>query len=73
MKILMKAAATIMLALAAFLVYAVLHAGASAGGARAGVAIGYIAGALVLTFVATKLWRRSARHGSDRPASEPAG
>jgi hypothetical protein len=64
MKILMKAAATLSVAIAAFLVYAVIHAAASAGGARAGIAVAYIAGAFVLAFVAATLWRRSERRGS---------
>jgi hypothetical protein len=59
MKVLLKIAATLLVAIAAFLVYAVIHAAASAGGARVGVSVGYVAGALVLGFVAVTLWRKS--------------
>lgn len=41
----------------AFLIYAVIHAVASAGGARVGVAIGYVAGAIVLSAIGVWLWR----------------
>jgi hypothetical protein len=34
---------------------------ASAGGARVGVAIGYIVGAILLGYAASWLWRRSSR------------
>ncbi|MHB8690277.1 MAG: hypothetical protein ACYDHH_03435 [Solirubrobacteraceae bacterium] len=64
MKMLMKAAATLLVAIAAFLVYAVIHAAGSAGGARTGVAVGYVAGALVLGLVAVTLWRKSERRRS---------
>jgi multisubunit Na+/H+ antiporter MnhB subunit len=60
MKVLMKLAAVLFVAIAAFLIYAVVHATQSAGGARVGVCIGYVAGALVLVSLATLLWRRSA-------------
>ena len=61
MKILLRAVAIVFVLIAAFLIYAVIHAAASAGGARAGVAIGYIIGAILLTWAATALWRRPAR------------
>ncbi len=41
----------------AFLIYAVIHAASSAGGARVGVAIGYVAGAIVLSAIGVWLWR----------------
>jgi hypothetical protein len=46
-------------AIAVFLVYAVVNALASAGAARPVVAVGYVVGALVLGFAAVKLWRGS--------------
>jgi len=60
MKILLRAIAVLFVLIAAFLVYAVIHAGASAGGARPVVAIAYIIGAAVLAWVAARLWRRPA-------------
>ena len=62
MKVLLRFVAVLFVAIGAFLIYAVIHAMASAGGARTGVAIGYVAGAIVLALLAAKLWRR-------RPAS----
>lgn len=58
-KVLMKIAATVSLLIAAFLVYAVVHAVGSAGGANVPVCIGYVAGALLLGAVAVMMWRRS--------------
>jgi hypothetical protein len=55
----MKIVAVLFVAIAAFLIYAVIHAAASAGGARVGVCIGYVAGSLVLGFLAITLWRKS--------------
>ena len=49
MKVLLRVVSVVMWLVAAFLIYAVIHAMASAGGARAGVAVGYVAGAIVLT------------------------
>jgi hypothetical protein len=59
MKVVMKLVAVLLVAIAAFLVYAVIHAAASAGGARVGVCIAYLAGALILGFLALRTWRRS--------------
>lgn len=59
MKVLLKIVAALFVAVGAFLVYAVIHAVASAGGANVAVCVGYIAGAVVLGFLALKLWRRS--------------
>ncbi|MEA2423393.1 MAG: hypothetical protein QOF55_2492 [Thermoleophilaceae bacterium] len=58
MKVLLRAIAVLFLAIGAFLIYAVIHAAASDGGARAGVAIGYIVGAALLAWAAVTLWRR---------------
>jgi hypothetical protein len=43
--------------IAVFLVYAVIHAMASKGGARTGVSIGYIVGAIILSAIGVWLWR----------------
>lgn len=59
MKVLLRLISVVFVAIAAFLVYAVIHAAASAGGARAGVAVGYIIGSLVLVGLAALLWRRA--------------
>jgi membrane protein YqaA with SNARE-associated domain len=61
MKVLLKVVATLFVAIAAFLVYAVVAAAGSAGGARVGVSIGYVAGALVLSSLAVVMWRRPGR------------
>ena len=45
----------------AFLVYAVIHAMGSAGGARTGVAIAYIVGALILFGLSAMIWRSKAK------------
>jgi multisubunit Na+/H+ antiporter MnhB subunit len=53
----MKIVAVIFVAVAAFLIYAVIHAAASAGGARVGVCIAYVVGAIILYLLAVRLWR----------------
>ena len=53
--------AVVLVAIGAFLVYAVIHAMASAGGAKTGVAIGYVVGAIILGYVASWRRRRSSR------------
>jgi multisubunit Na+/H+ antiporter MnhB subunit len=58
MKIVLRTLAVLCVAIGAFLIYAVIHAMASAGGARTGVAIGYVVGAIVLTLLAVWMWRR---------------
>ena len=60
MKVLLRAVAVLFVAIGAFLIYAVINALASDGGARAGVAIGYVVAAALLTWAAVALWRRSA-------------
>lgn len=65
MKVLFRVIAVLCVAIGAFLIYAVIHAVASEGGAREGVAIAYIVGALVLGFAAIKLW------GAANTRSEP--
>jgi hypothetical protein len=56
MKVLFRSIAALLVLVGVFLIYAVIHALGSDGGARAGVAVGYVVGALVLGFAATKLW-----------------
>jgi multisubunit Na+/H+ antiporter MnhB subunit len=60
MKVFMRIVALVFIAIGAFLIYAVIHAMASAGGAKVGVSIGYIVGAIVLAVIAGRLWRRKA-------------
>jgi hypothetical protein len=57
MGILFRIIAILFVAIGAFLIYAVVNALNSAGGARTGVAIGYVIGALVLSAIAVWLWR----------------
>jgi hypothetical protein len=61
MGILLRIIAILFVAIAAFLVFAVVNAVASEGGAKTGVAIGYVAGAIALSAVATWLWRTANR------------
>jgi hypothetical protein len=61
MKVLLKLVALICVLIGAFLIYADIHAFASAGGARAGVAILYAVIAIALAYAASWLWRRSSR------------
>jgi xanthine/uracil permease len=58
MSVLLKIVAAVFVALAVFLVYAVINAAGSAGGANVPVCIGYVVGACLLGFLAVKLWRR---------------
>ncbi len=57
MRIVRKILAVIMVAIGIFLDYAVVHAIASPGGAKVGVAVGYVAGSIVLYALATLAWR----------------
>ena len=61
MNVLLKSVAVLFVAIAAFLIYAVVHAFASPGGARVGICVLYVVGALVLGFLAARLWRRPSR------------
>ena len=61
MKILLRTLAVLFVAIGVFLIYAVIHAMASAGGARAGVAVGYVVGAIILGYLAVWMWRRTSR------------
>ena len=53
MKVLAKTVAVLFVAIAAFLVYAVIAAVTSAGGANVPVCVGYVAGSAVLCFLPT--------------------
>lgn len=57
MKVFLRVVSVAVWLVAAFLIYAVVHALASAGGARAGVAVGYVAGAIVLIAAGVWMWR----------------
>lgn len=61
-KVLLRLVAVLFVAIGLFLIYAVIHAIGSAGGAKVGVCVAYVAGALILGYLAMRLWRRSAGH-----------
>lgn len=69
MKVLLRIVAAIFVAIALFLVYAVISAIGSAGGANVAVCVGYVVAAAVLGFFATKLWRRYSGRGSAASAA----
>ncbi|HKP91175.1 MAG TPA: hypothetical protein VJT75_14515 [Thermoleophilaceae bacterium] len=60
MKILLRALAVLCVLIGAFLIYAVINALTSENGARAGVAVLYVAISIALGFSAVWLWRRPA-------------
>jgi len=64
MKILLRAVAVILELIAVGLVYAVIAAVTSAGGAKPGVAVAYVVGAILLTAAAVALWRSTRRSAS---------
>ncbi len=61
MKIFLRILAVVMVLIGLFLDYAVVHAIASAGGARVPVCIGYVVGSIVLYALATLAWRGRGR------------
>ena len=65
MKILLRIVAVLFVAIAALLIYAVIHALGSAGGARPAVAVAYVVGSIVLVAGAVKLWRIRSRPKAD--------
>ncbi|HEX5910029.1 MAG TPA: hypothetical protein VFY44_06010 [Thermoleophilaceae bacterium] len=67
MKVVLKIVAVLLIAIAAFLVYAVIAAATSEEGARVGVCIGYAVAAVVLGFASVKLW--NFRKTSTAPAA----
>ncbi len=64
MLIALRAVAVLFVAIGVLLIYAVIHAMSSAGGARAGVAVGYVIGAALLGFFAYKLWTYRSGRGA---------
>jgi hypothetical protein len=69
MKVLLRVLAVLFVAIGAFLIYAVIHALASDGGARAGVAVGYVVASIVLGFLAVRMWRYNGGTSSTPDAS----
>ena len=61
MPVLLRVFSVLAVLFAAVLVYAVINAAASEGGARAGVAIAFIIGAAVLGWLAVMAWKRAGR------------
>ncbi len=57
MKVLLKIVAALFVAFACFLLYAVVHAASSSGGANVAVCVGYVVGAALLAFLAVAMWR----------------
>jgi hypothetical protein len=68
MKVLAKIVAVLFVAIAAFLVYAVIAAVTSAGGANVPVCVLYVFISAVLGFGAVTLWRRSSRGAGSAPS-----
>ncbi len=66
MKVVRKIVAVLFVAIACFLIYAVVHAAASAGGANVPVCIGYVVGAVLLGLAAVSLWRGRLRGGGSQ-------
>jgi multisubunit Na+/H+ antiporter MnhB subunit len=62
MRIFLRVLSVPMVAIGIFLVYAVIHAMNSAGGAKTGVSIGYIAGAVILFGLSVMIWRRQPKN-----------
>jgi hypothetical protein len=58
MKVLLRIVAVLFVAIGAFLIYAVINALGSDGGAKPAVAVGYVIGAALLAWAAVTLWRR---------------
>jgi hypothetical protein len=61
MKTVLRIFAVLFVVIGVFLVVVTIQAFNSAGGARTGVAVAYIAGAIVLVALATWMWRRPVR------------
>ncbi len=70
-KVLLRSIAVLCVVIGAFLIYAVIHAVASPGGARVPVCIGYVIAAIILGYVARWLWLRPTRRS--RAAGAPSG
>jgi hypothetical protein len=61
MKVLLRIIAVVCVLIALFLLYAVIVAMTSDSGARPGVAIGYVTGAVLLSLLAARMWRYHSR------------
>ena len=72
MNFLLRSSAVLAVAIGLFLLYAVIAAVTSDGGARVGVAVGYVAGAIVLGAGAVFAWRTASRRSLARRAAAPA-
>jgi peptidoglycan/LPS O-acetylase OafA/YrhL len=64
MKIVLRILSVLCVAIAALLLFSVINALASDGGARAGVAIGYVIGSAILIAGAVAMWRTTKRQSS---------
>jgi hypothetical protein len=64
MKIALRIVAVLFVAIAIFLVAAVINALGSDGGARVGVAVAYVAGSALLAAGAVAMWRVSGRRAA---------
>jgi threonine/homoserine/homoserine lactone efflux protein len=71
MKILLRIVAVLFVAIGVFLIAAVINAISSENGARPGVAVAYVAGAIVLGFLAVWMWRRTATSADAPPPPAP--
>jgi hypothetical protein len=71
MKVLLRTVAVLCVAIGAFLIYAIISAIGSAGGANVPVCIGYAVAAAILFYVARWLWIRPAHR--TRAAKAPSG
>ncbi len=68
MKVLFRAIAIFLAAIGALLIYAVIAALGSEGGAKPAVAVGYVIGAILLAAAAVSLWRAASKRGVAGPA-----
>lgn len=70
MSIVLRLVSLPLAAIAGFLIYAVVHAVTSAGGARPGVAVAYVAAAIVLLVLAAMCWRSATRRSRAADATQ---
>ena len=71
MKIFLRVISILPAAIAALLVYAVINAASSDGGAKVGVAILYIVAALALSALVAWMWRFHKKSAVEAPAGTP--
>jgi hypothetical protein len=71
MGVLFRVIGVFFVAVAGLLIYAVINAVTSEGGARAGVAAGYIVGSILLIAAAVWLWKAAARRRAQGPGTAP--